>query len=156
MVVDCQRHFPAKEKPRFCRAFKGALGRTRTCDLLIRRGTLRLFIGPVASRLAHDDGCFAWPIDLVDPSESARIPSCRWYRRWYRRSGFHRAFCTALTHHPASPSNVVTVARLTLDRLVLVRIQVRQLPESPFVRGILPLLSCVPADPALSRPISGT
>ena len=121
-----------RRKPAFCRTFGSALGRTRTCDLLIRRGTLRLFIGPVASRLAHDDGCFAWPIDLVDPSESARIPSCRWYRRWYRRSGFHRAFCTALTHHPSSPSNVVTVARLTLDRLVLVRIQVRQLPTPDF------------------------
>src|SRR5918998_1137852 len=99
----------AGKKSRICGAFRVALGRTRTCDLLIRRGTLRLFIGPGASRLAHDDGCFAWPLILVDPSESSRIPSCRWYRRWYRRSGFYGAFCTALTHHPSSLSNVVTV-----------------------------------------------
>ncbi len=32
--------YPEKEKPRFCRAFEGALGRTRTCDLLIRSQAL--------------------------------------------------------------------------------------------------------------------
>jgi hypothetical protein len=39
---------------------------------------------------------------------------------------------------------------------VKVRILLRQLPKSPFLRGfLLPLLSSVPADPALSQPISG-
>src|SRR5918994_3838271 len=65
-----------------------ALSRTRTCDLLIRRGTLRLFIGPAASCLAHNNGCFAWPLAPVDPSEPARIPSRRWYRRWYGKCHF--------------------------------------------------------------------
>jgi hypothetical protein len=74
-------HFPA-----FCRVFWGALGRTRTCGLLIRRGTLRLFIGPVASRLAHEDGGFAWPLISVDPPWPARSPSRGWYRRWYGNS----------------------------------------------------------------------
>jgi hypothetical protein len=63
-----------------------APGRTRTCDLLIRRGTLRLFIGPVASRLAHEDGGFAWPLISVDPPWPARSPSRGWYRRWYGNS----------------------------------------------------------------------
>ena len=49
-----------KQKPRFCGIFWGALGRTRTCDLLIRSQTLypaelrALGVGRVLSRLAYD------------------------------------------------------------------------------------------------------
>ena len=96
MIPDCgQTKFgkvigglTAKKKSHICRYFCSALGRTRTCGLLIRRGTLRLFIGPVASCLAHNNGCFAWPLTPVDPSEPAGIPSRRWYRRWYGKCPF--------------------------------------------------------------------
>jgi hypothetical protein len=43
---------------------------------------------------------------------------------------------------------------LSLDQLVLVRIQVRQLPKSPYLRGFLFSFACyVPTGPAFSRRI---
>jgi hypothetical protein len=48
-----------QEKSFLCRTFKSALGRTRTCDLLIRSHTnvsVKLCIAPVLAKLGQDRG----------------------------------------------------------------------------------------------------
>jgi hypothetical protein len=78
------RHRPVTgEKAHICGAFGSALGRTRTCDLLIRRGTFNLTIDPVTARTRPFYGLpHRGPISL-NPPWPVRIPSRGWYRRWY-------------------------------------------------------------------------
>jgi hypothetical protein len=93
----CCRRPPASSPgafgfPAVCKALPGALGRTRTCDLLIRSGPLRAETGPGASRLAQEKGVGVRYGSSQIPPERARIPSRGWYGRWYRDMRPHGDF----------------------------------------------------------------